>query len=765
MFWVIQRNFDLGFVVTMSDLDQDGSSRSSSRGSSFSLCHMTESAYAKVIFCEIHDSYSAESDVECLYQLSESIVPHRDDYIGLFRVGWQDLTECITSVPCSSASCNSSLAGDSYNKIIFKVKDLPKDDVEYYQFLYLTKDHEICGASTPFKFHTVHEDENVVVLSAEHDFLEVKTSTSLLQHRLAETQKYVAFLEKAKQQLENKVLSVEEETIEAKAQIQKEKLARQDFEAQVHSYLSSLMEGEKDLPVVTDCSKILGSSLQDLKCVFSSLSKNNNTLKVKSSVLQRDLAKIKTDFEAYKAKELKLTMQNTAVADSVRKSLQELSKENFELKEEKSSLQKALSDTKDLFRASEDCKSLVRQELENVKKSKDEMASSMEDLKLLNSLLKKQLANNEIAIKDMENVWKELEELKLNFDSEKESWDKHRSDLEQQVDDLAARLVDAVALQVQKNKQCSELVKQIDDLTIQLRDATGLQEQKDKQCIRLEQQINDLTVRLKEAAELYKKQFIEIKTLKKALKSESSRRKHSSEGAVGVSSICFSSDGVPSLEGTQTSLSASSMSPLVQSLNSEFAEQIKAENSQLQSTPHSRPANLSGSYIAWSGCSSFADIAIGKASAPVEEETGFCDMSSSATNEMDSSLRLMMVTGNKSPAETVFVRSAADCCSPTNTSRSSAQQERDIFSSSINSHEEPNSLYHENLEIFHLPCPLCEDVITVCGNNTTSMDDHLLNVHQQQLCPVCGRMFDKGLPSNYFKYHVENHFTGSPSSQ
>lgn len=745
----------------MGDLEQDTSSRSSSRESSFSLCHMTESAYAKVIFCEIHDSYSAESDVECLYQLSESIVPHPDDYIGLFRVGWQDLSECITSVPCSSATCNSSLAGDSYNKIILKVKDLPRDDLEYYQFLYLTEDHEICGASTPFKFHTVHEDESVVVLSAEHDFLEVKTSASLLQRRLADMQKYVVFLEKAKKELENKIAAVDKEKQEAEAQTEREKLARQEFEVRMHFCLLSFIEGAKDLPAIPECSKTLESSIHDLKSMLDSLCKESSSLKQINSILQRDLVKIKEDFDSFKAK---------ALADSAKSSWQQLSKENTELQEEKCSLQKALSDTKDLFRASEECKSLVLQELENVKKSKEEMASSMEDLKLLNSLLKKQLANNENAIKDMEKVWKELEEVKLNFDSEKGSWDKNHSELEQQRDDLKEHLREATAQLEQKDKQCSELEQRIQDLTVCLKEATVLQKQRDEQCSELEQQIDDLTVRLKDAAELYKKQFLEIRTLKKALKSESSRRKHSSEGAVDVSRECLRclSDGVSSLEGNQTP-SSSSMSPLVQSLDSNSAEQIiKTENKQLQSAPDSKPANVSGSYMAWSGCSSFADITIGQASAPVEEEeTSFCDMATSpavttsTANEMDSSLRLLMVTGSRNPNETVIVRSGTDRSSLTTTSRSEAQQEQDVSPS----YEELSSLYHDSSEVFELPCPLCDEAITVSGNNTTSMDDHLLNVHHQQLCPVCGRMFDKGLPSNYFKYHVEGHFTETQSSQ
>lgn len=64
----------------------------------------------------------------------------------------------------------------------------------------------------------------------------------------------------------------------------------------------------------------------------------------------------------------------------------------------------------------------------------------------------------------------------------------------------------------------------------------------------------------------------------------------------------------------------------------------------------------------------------------------------------------------------------------------------------------------EEQVMYTLPCPVCEGDIGIKGSSTEEMVKHLEVQHKQQMCPICGRLFDMTLPEKYFTFHIEDHF-------
>ena len=60
--------------------------------------------------------------------------------------------------------------------------------------------------------------------------------------------------------------------------------------------------------------------------------------------------------------------------------------------------------------------------------------------------------------------------------------------------------------------------------------------------------------------------------------------------------------------------------------------------------------------------------------------------------------------------------------------------------------------------MYAIPCPICDQDVGVFVSSTDEMIKHLEMQHKQQICPVCGRLFDMTLPPKYFMFHVEDHF-------
>lgn len=145
-----------------------------------SSCKDTNS-FSQVVFPNISDYYPPGEDVEVTFVLSETLVTSSRDWLGLFKVGWTSTREYYTYIWAPKVSIKES--GDRTLSALFTKSYLPKDNDEFYQFCYVTKQGQVRGASTPFQFRNPNETD-LVEIEDETGMVMLKTKSAVLEERI-----------------------------------------------------------------------------------------------------------------------------------------------------------------------------------------------------------------------------------------------------------------------------------------------------------------------------------------------------------------------------------------------------------------------------------------------------------------------------------------------------------------------------------------------------------------------------------------------------
>ncbi|XP_032092922.1 calcium-binding and coiled-coil domain-containing protein 2 [Thamnophis elegans] len=217
---------------------------------------MLETHFSQVVFANVEKFYVPGTDITCFYNISQFFMPHKKDWVGIFRVGWKTTREYITFMWAPEF-------GDSKNRyaeqqqVTFKAYYLPKDD-EYYQFCYVDQDGQIHGASVPFQFRTETKDDMLVVTKeGEMEKIQQQNETLLqenknLKKNLASLQDQNMHLQEelvAAKALQDKVNTLEDKCEELESQkkdLEKEKCAMKEDLMQIKKEKeSALYEKEK----------------------------------------------------------------------------------------------------------------------------------------------------------------------------------------------------------------------------------------------------------------------------------------------------------------------------------------------------------------------------------------------------------------------------------------------------------------------------------------------------------------------------------------
>lgn len=103
--------------------------------------------YAQVIFEHVKELYFENENLDCYFNLNQHLKPDENDFIGIYKVGFNNYKE----FKCKK-NLDLSLINSSNGKLAFKGEELPKEDGEFYQFVYVTHCNQIRGASIPFQF-------------------------------------------------------------------------------------------------------------------------------------------------------------------------------------------------------------------------------------------------------------------------------------------------------------------------------------------------------------------------------------------------------------------------------------------------------------------------------------------------------------------------------------------------------------------------------------------------------------------------------------
>ncbi|OXB63600.1 hypothetical protein ASZ78_008915 [Callipepla squamata] len=201
--------------------------------------------FSQVIFNNVEKFYVPGGDVTCYYTLTQNIVPHGKDWVGIFRVGWKTTREYYTFM---WAPRPSNVHGGTavQQQIQFKAYYLPKDD-EYYQFCYIDQDGMIRGASVPFQFRAEMEDD-ILVVTTQGEVEEIELQNKNLLKENEELQANCASLQKQNRDLQEEL----KKTQELQNALESLRSSTEKLELE----LNSLRKENKDLKELNECREV-----------------------------------------------------------------------------------------------------------------------------------------------------------------------------------------------------------------------------------------------------------------------------------------------------------------------------------------------------------------------------------------------------------------------------------------------------------------------------------------------------------------------------
>ena len=232
----------------------------------------SESEFSAVIFNNVPECYPPDRDIECRYTIKISVKPNSRDWIGLFKVGWQSSREHFTYEwsPMPISIQDGEHGRPIANRVVFRLRYLPKADDEFYQFCYVTYAGDVRGASVPFQIKTKPiEQEELECCEIEDDegssIMIVKNKTAMLEESLARA------LE------ENAVLRASNETVLADLANVNDKVM--ESESRKAELTAALKENEKKTSNLDQALAQKNLAVEELQSKIRDLESANSGLK------------------------------------------------------------------------------------------------------------------------------------------------------------------------------------------------------------------------------------------------------------------------------------------------------------------------------------------------------------------------------------------------------------------------------------------------------------------------------------------------------
>ena len=239
----------------------------------------SESEFSAVIFNNVPECYPPDRDIECRYTIKNSVKPNSRDWIGLFKVGWQSSREHYTYEWSPMPNIQDGEQGRPIaNRVVFRLRYLPKADDEFYQFCYVTYASDVRGASVPFQIKTKPiEQEELECCEIEDDegssIMIVKNKTAMLEESLARA------LE------ENAALKASNETALADLATANDKVM--ESESRKAELTAALKETEKKICNLEQALAQKNLALEELQGKRRDLESTNSDLKTMQENLNR----------------------------------------------------------------------------------------------------------------------------------------------------------------------------------------------------------------------------------------------------------------------------------------------------------------------------------------------------------------------------------------------------------------------------------------------------------------------------------------------
>ncbi|XP_033114730.1 tax1-binding protein 1 homolog [Anneissia japonica] len=536
--------------------------------------------FAQVIFHNVSENYPPEAHIQCSYTLTKSIEPNKNDWVGLFKIGWSSTREKITydwaPVPADWKD------GQEYKlSILFNSYYLPKDDGEFYQFCYIDKAGKMKGASTPFQFLHLTDVDFVEIDDEYDDMLMIQSKTIIQEEKLkrAMDEKEKILLDqqelvKAKDDLIKKLAETSEALAMSDASVEDLKRTKEELllkltglETQTKLLETKLCEASDRIKKLEEENArhktMLESTEADLKEVVAS---NNNLSSVKAQ-LATELMGVTQEKDQYKNQfslsEQEVKALELKVDDLTQKLLFHSNKtselELMQVEEKKKVEQQLLvaRADRDYWKSNEERLKQVESQLAATKQTKTMLTEEISTLKTVQHKLSKDLENasiekdhlNDRLLKSCEDFRKKEATLQQKVIRQEHAFREKEALLQEQLK-VMRQGMNKLAKdheKLQKNVKDtvaggpSEALKvALDDLRAKLKKRQVMYDQLYKEKVELEKKLitieqektdlcqekNDYKTRLAMAAEEYKAKYLECHLLQRKLnKAEKKQQK------------------------------------------------------------------------------------------------------------------------------------------------------------------------------------------------------------------------------------------------
>ena len=438
----------------------------------------SESELSTVSFNDVSECYPHDRDIECRYTIESSIKPNSWDWIGLFKVGWQSSREYYTYEWSPMPSIQyGELGRPIANRVVFRLRYLPKADNEFYQFCYITYAGDVRGASVPFQIKTKPiEQEELVCCEIEDDegssIIIVKNKTAMLEESLA------------RELEENACLRASNETAladlaNANDRVMESELRKADLMAGLierETKVSNLEQAlaQKNLAIEEEQSKkrYLESANSDLKAMQEILNRRVEELMMILEERAQNSQQVGRNMEMLVA-ERKQCLENMAADRQMIEKLQnELKAREDEINTLKTHWTKAKSESTEFA--------------EKIEKANSEIAISQEQLVQIteeNNILKQNLEEESACLKKVQDLHIEMKSKDQELDKVKEEIASYRcsilevecskAEISRDAELLGQRIEELQRGSNKKQELIHQLEQELEDANIQLEQEKG----------------------------------------------------------------------------------------------------------------------------------------------------------------------------------------------------------------------------------------------------------------------------------------------------
>lgn len=506
-----------------------------------------ESKFAGVVFHNIQEIYMPGKDIRCCYSIKPFVSTTANDWIGLYRVGWQSPKDylCYEYSPVIEKGSELALSSltaslSTQNSVTFRGQKLPSEECEFYQFCYVTSSGEIRGASYPFQISFAKPGE--LECCEEEDesgdtLLIVKNRTALLEDSLAkaydENGAMRALKEKAEAEClkyQDMILHLEENKSKMVAQFEKQKKMldkaiseKTDFEESYKECVEQLNTSRSALKIANEKANEVQQQLDNERMRHVQTSSEQQKFEEEKSQMLKVIAHKDTIIQNF----LDTIEENSGKTAALESEIQKLKTENSALQEDYDNLVVWKAKADDSLKKSEQANTVFE-------KSLAEQFEQIGQLQAENSVMKDELAATQKEMEDLSQSFgnkqsameQKYQKEFLHFESQIELFSSQLDGREQELAVTKEKL-DEVLTEVERERKANQQqVQEYEDSIIKLQEQlsqerafnNSLSSASDRQVAELQEQLNAQLQKNSSAFQQTEDQMQVIKCLEEGLK-------------------------------------------------------------------------------------------------------------------------------------------------------------------------------------------------------------------------------------------------------